>query len=46
MATHCPICKASAFERVRLDETLEAERCTLCQGVWITAANYFAYLDS
>ena len=40
----CPTCGTATMEGSALATDLSTERCTTCQGHWITSARYFTYV--
>ncbi|MFK8181954.1 MAG: zf-TFIIB domain-containing protein [Phormidesmis sp.] len=41
----CPSCNHAALQLIRLDSQLRASRCGACEGHWITADEYWRWLE-
>lgn len=41
----CPSCSASPLQPLNLESELKASGCVSCEGRWITAKNYWDWLD-
>jgi len=39
----CPVCKGNSLEKHELEAGLPAHRCTVCQGVWLSAGEYWPW---
>ena len=42
MTHHCPACD-TALQPIRLERALPAHACPNCQGIWLSAEEYFAW---
>ena len=42
---HCPACKTNTLRPSSLDNQLPAQHCSTCDGNWLNADQYFAWLD-
>jgi Zn-finger nucleic acid-binding protein len=41
----CPNCQSSTMTLTKLEDNLEAQHCSSCQGTWIPSRNYFRFMD-
>ncbi len=41
----CPVCSAASLHRTTLESCLNASSCSDCNGKWITATDYWAWLN-
>lgn len=42
---NCPVCKRTQLSKVLLESNLPAFACPQCQGEWISAEDYWAWLE-
>lgn len=42
----CPVCKRASFQKQDLDHNLVGRRCMRCEGVWISAAEYWKWVKT
>lgn len=42
---NCPVCKSDALNSVTLEENLPAHQCQSCEGIWISAIDYYYWLE-
>ncbi len=43
---NCPVCKTTALSKVLLESNLPAFACPQCEGEWISADDYWAWLEN
>ena len=41
----CPVCKSADLNPIMLEDQLPAHACVVCEGQWISAAAYWAWLE-
>ncbi len=41
----CALCRTETLEPIKLENNLQAYRCTTCHGVWLTSADYWQWLE-
>lgn len=42
---NCPVCKTNPLNGIILEENLPAYQCQSCEGIWISALDYFYWLE-
>ena len=45
MTMNCPVCKNTPLQPTVLEQELKASSCDSCQGQWISAMDYWQWLD-
>jgi Zn-finger nucleic acid-binding protein len=46
IAMKCPSCSGSPLASIRLDSQLKASTCSACEGKWLSANDYWAWLET
>lgn len=42
---NCPVCKTKPLNTITLEENLPAYQCQGCEGIWLSAVDYFYWLE-